>query len=375
MNNLAMKPQMESTTDATGCHLAAPIPSNEAQRLKALHAYGVLDSEAEQAFDDIARLAAVCCEVPIALISLVDRERQWFKARIGIDAPSTPREISFCAHAILQPEKVLVVQDARQDPRFANNPVVKSDPPIIFYAGAPLVAPTGEAIGTLCIADHKARDLSAMQLRMLAGLAAQAVTQLEMRRSLMLLEAAVESQTRYVDQLERQQEELLHESSTDPLTGLGNRRAFQDRLEQEYARARAGGGAVGLMILDVDFFKRYNDSFGHPAGDEVLRLLAGIMKSSCRGNDFAARIGGEEFAVVLPGTTRESAYVIAERLRRGVQRAVWPHRAVTVSVGVALSEAGTEPVSRLTERADVALYHSKRDGRNRVTMSDAAAAA
>jgi diguanylate cyclase (GGDEF)-like protein len=246
---------------------------------------------------------------------------------------------------------------------------VVGEPHIVFYAGAPMLAPTGEAIGTVCIADHRPRILSDTQLQILRSLAAQAITQLELRRSLMTLEATLESQTHYVDELERQQEELQEESSTDALTGLGNRRAFQERLDNELARARRGSSVVALVMLDVDFFKRYNDSFGHPAGDVVLRQLAEVMKRTCRSHDFPARVGGEEFAVILSDSTRESAFVIAERLRRHVQREVWPNRPVTVSVGVGIADAGASR-QELMERADAALYRSKRDGRNRVTLQD-----
>jgi diguanylate cyclase (GGDEF)-like protein len=203
---------------------------------------------------------------------------------------------------------------------------------------------------------------------MLAGLAAQAMTQMELRRSLMTLESAMDSQGRYVEQLERAHRDLEQECATDDLTGLGNRRSFQERLDTELTRGALNGAAVALVLLDVDFFKRYNDSYGHPAGDEVLRMLASLMRAACRAHDFAARVGGEEFALVLPGTTRESALVIAERLRRGVQRAVWPNRPVTISVGVALANPEGETSGSLAERADIALYQSKRDGRNRVTM-------
>lgn len=359
------------SADSTGCYLVAPLPTNETQRIKALHSYGVLDSAAEQVFDDLARIAALCCDVPIALISLVDRERQWFKAHIGLAATETPRSISFCAHAILKPDQVMVVSDARRDARFAGNPAVTGPPGIIFYAGAPLVTPTGEAIGTLCIADTRYRTLTDKQLEILRSLAAQAMAQLEMRRSIMLQEATLESQSRYLDQLERHQEELEQENATDPLTALGNRRAFQERLEAEMSRAKRNGTSVALLILDVDFFKRYNDSFGHPAGDGVLRQLAEVMKRSSRSHDFAARVGGEEFAVILPETARESAFVIAERLRRHVQRETWPNRPVTISIGVGIASAGVDTAQQLTERADVALYRSKRDGRNRVTIADA----
>jgi len=357
-------------SDTTGCHIAAPLPANEGQRLQALQAYGILDSASEQSFDDLARLAALCCQAPIALLSLVDRERQWFKAHIGIDSTGTHRDLSFCAHAILQPEQVMEVADARRDARFAGNALVTGEPHIVFYAGAPLRTPTGEALGTLCVVDHRPRELTGLQRRMLAGLAAQAMTQLELRRTVMTLEAALDSQARYVEQLERAHRELEQECATDDLTGLGNRRAFQERLDTELARGEVNGGVVALVLLDVDFFKRYNDSFGHPAGDEVLRVLATLIRQACRGCDFAARVGGEEFALILPGMTREGAQVIAERLRRSVQRAVWPHRQVTISAGVALAEPVGDSSGRLAERADVALYRAKRDGRNRVTMAE-----
>jgi diguanylate cyclase (GGDEF)-like protein len=361
---------MEQAPEITGCFMAAaPLPANEEKRIKALHAYGVLDSAAEQAFDDLARMAALVCDVPIALISLVDRERQWFKSHIGIDVSGSPRNISFCAHAILKPTDVMEVPDAREDPRFALNPLVTGDPHIVFYAGAPILTPTGDPIGTLCIVDYKPRKLTAMQSRVLQGLANQAVTQLELRRSLMVLEASVESQTRYVDQLEREREDLEQENATDSLTGLGNRRAFVERLDVELLRAGSAGTGLSLLYLDVDHFKRYNDSFGHPAGDDVLRQLAVVIKRACRGHDFAARIGGEEFAVVMPGTTRESAFVVAERMRRSVQQAVWLHRPITVSVGATLANARVDTAIQLMERADLALYASKRDGRNRVTMA------
>jgi diguanylate cyclase (GGDEF)-like protein len=369
MTNKASIAPILAAPENTGCFLVARLPSNEQQRLRALHSYGILDSAAEQAFDDLARIAALSCDMPIALISLVDKDRQWFKSHIGLDATQTHRDLSFCAHAILSPTEVMVVPDARLDERFAGHPAVVGEPHIIFYAGAPMVSPTGEAIGTVCIADHKPRILSDVQLQILRSLAAQAITQLEMRRSLMTLEATLDSQGEYVDQLERQQEELQEESSTDPLTGLGNRRAFQERLDSELGRARRGSSTVALMMLDVDFFKRYNDSFGHPAGDAVLRQLADVMKRTCRSHDFPARVGGEEFAVVLSDTTRESAFVIAERLRRHVQREVWLNRPVTISVGVALADEGTSR-EQLMERADGALYRSKRDGRNRVTLQD-----
>ncbi|MFT3842891.1 MAG: diguanylate cyclase [Myxococcaceae bacterium] len=157
-----------------------PVPPDEARRLETLRAYEVLDTGTERAFERITALAAALFEVPIALVSLIDEQRQWFKSAHGLAVPQTPRDISFCGHAIHHSEP-MVVTDARQDPRFADNPLVTGDPHIQFYAGAPLTAPNGQKIGTLCLIDRKPRALSAAQTQVLADLAALVVDELELR--------------------------------------------------------------------------------------------------------------------------------------------------------------------------------------------------
>ncbi len=179
-----------------------PLPSDEAARLETLRQYQVLDTPPEEGFDDLARLAAQICGSPIALVSLVDEHRQWFKARLGIEAQETPRDLAFCAHAILGKD-VMVVSDASHDPRFADNPLVTGEPHIRFYAGAPLIAPDSQALGTLCVVDREPHVLSPEQRDALQALARQAVSQLELRKKLRELASAIQERRQTLEEMDR----------------------------------------------------------------------------------------------------------------------------------------------------------------------------
>lgn len=337
----------------------APLPANETARLETLHASGLLDTLPEQAYDDITLLASQICQTPIAYMSLVDEKRQWFKSKVGLEANEIPREHSFCAHAMLEPQSLLIVPNAQVDSRFADNPAVVGELNVRFYAGAPLVTPEGHALGSLCVVDKAPRQLSESQLSALQALSRQVMAQFTLHQ-----------QARQMKALNAQLERL---SVRDELTGLHNRRAFNSALYRELGRAKRYSSPLSLVLLDVDRFKSYNDSFGHLAGDEVLRqvgqvLLAHLEKQS---GDMvvAARYGGEEFALILPDTLQQVALRIAEEVRLALQERSWPKRAITASLGVATTTLYLNSEDELIAAADAALYASKSAGRNRVTHS------
>ena len=354
----------------------AGMAAAEARRMASLHCYRILDTLPERAYDDIVRLASAICGTPIATVTLVDAERQWFKASVGLQEHETARDVAFCDHAIRQPEEIMVVNNATLDPRFADNPLVTGGPEIRFYAGMPLVNMDGEALGTVCVIDRIPRELTPEQYEGLRALGRQVVALLELRRLNLDMQRMVAerellhtSLLSYQRELEGQNEALSIQATHDHLTGLLNRGGLE-RLKSD---ARAGrvrfNGPYSVAVLDIDHFKRINDSFGHATGDGVLQTVAEEIRRGIRGGDVAARYGGEEFLVFLPDSPLDSAVAVVERIRSAIAGRADVPAPVTLSVGVAAGVVGKDAVEGVFQRADQALYRAKHLGRNRVEVS------
>lgn len=208
----------------------AELPKNENDRVEALNQYNILDSLPESDFDDITRIAAEICESPIALVSFIDSDRQWFKSHYGLDTTETPRTYSFCAHAILDPKEVLLVPDSSQDERFSGNPLATGKPHVVFYAGAPLVNPEGHPLGTLCVIDNKPKELSQQQIGALKALANQVVGQLELRKKVREMKALTEKLQKANEALNR----FAYSCSHDMKAPLANITMLTSMLQTEY---------------------------------------------------------------------------------------------------------------------------------------------
>jgi diguanylate cyclase (GGDEF)-like protein len=330
----------------------------EMERLQILEAYQILDSVGEKSYDDIARLAAFICGTPICLISFFDHDRQWIKAAY-CSAPLSeitgdiPRSFAFCDLTIRHEGAPLMVTDMSRDAQFADHPWVTGPAGLRFYATVPLTAPAGAVLGSLSVLGRSAHSLTAGETSALETLAHQVMELLEMRRTVIGLSVA--------------NARLGQQNLTDSLTSIPNRRAYDQKLMEEHSRAKRTGSPLSLLLLDIDLFKQYNDTFGHPAGDTALQSVARVLQASLRPYDFLARYGGEEFVIILPATDLSDAIVVAERVRGLVANSDFPHRKFTVSVGVARLN-GESDLKALVQSADNGLYRAKASGRNKVLV-------
>ncbi len=293
----------------------------------------------EASFDSITRLVQLTLEVPTVAITLIDRDTQYLKARQGIDVETVPRCHAVC-DIVVNSGEPLIIEDMQKDSRVADNPAVTGPLKLRAYAGAPLTTGTGLHLGALCLLDTKPRHFDARQIEILSGFAALVSDQLELRAL----------------------------ADKDFLTDTLNRRGFETVLHREMSRIARGRPAATLAMLDLDHFKRVNDTYGHHVGDMALKAVTALITTQLRNVDRLARMGGEEFALLLPDTRIDDGAVVVDRIRKAVadlRMDGFPELQLTVSVGIVdMTQADTDADAVMRD-ADTAVYIAKSKGRNR----------
>ncbi|HVE16270.1 MAG TPA: sensor domain-containing diguanylate cyclase [Chthoniobacterales bacterium] len=338
---------------------APDLPPNEEQRQKSLESLNILETAIEERFERVTRLASRLIGTPIATITMIDGDRQWFKSVQGLASTEGPRETSFCGHTILS-DGPFVIEDATKDERFADNPLVTGDPNIRFYAGCPVHAPDGQRVGSLCVIDREPRKLTPSQMEDLIDLAAMVDVEIKSKQLAI-------AQMRMNEELAAAKRAVL----VDPLTRLWNRAGGEEFLSRQHQVAVQKGEKFCIGMVDIDHFKKVNDTYGHAVGDEVLREVAKRILRSIRDEDFACRMGGEEFLIVIADPMASDALTVAGKVRETVRSAPVESGGqsvpVTLSIGLAYFDPAAlvkpEEVIRL---ADESLYRAKETGRDRI---------
>jgi len=338
------------------------IPGNEADRMHALKALHLLDTPMQENFERITRITQAIFNVPIVSFTLIDSDRQWFKSVQGLDICETSREVSFCGHVINQ-AALFIINDATKDPRFADNPLVTGEPFIRFYAGYPVHSADGFKIGSLCIIDTKPHDFTKAQLAPLKDMAAMLEAELK------ALDAR-KQQVETVEELERAKRQAL----VDGLTRLWNRSGIENIVRKQMHIAKESKENFAVALVDIDNFKAVNDTYGHNAGDAILRNVAKRLLRGYRATDSVGRWGGEEFLVVLNSADQENFFNAAERARNIISETpiIFENLEITITVTTGLTSFDwTRPceIIDLISEADQALYMGKHTGKNVVKIS------
>ncbi len=281
------------------------LPSNEPRRLAGLRALDLLDTPADERFDRITRIARALFKVPIALISLVDENRQWFKSRQGLTVCETSRDISFCGHAILE-NKVLWVEDARHDPRFHDNPLVTGQLGLRFYAGYPIRTTDGNCIGTLCIIDTSPRPFSAEHLSLLSDLGRLAARELESSPA-----DAVRVELAGKTPAERKQ-------FIDTVTGVWNREGMLEIMRVSLAECAGKKQPATILLVELDIIAKMSEQFDAAGHDKIVAEIAQVLRSSIQSHDTIGRTRGEQFAVLLRGLSIQSAAARVAEIKKNL---------------------------------------------------------
>ena len=312
------------------------FPANEAERLHALRTLEILDTSHEERFDRVTRMAKRMFGVEISLVSLIDEDRQWFKSKQGLDVSETPRDISFCGHAINQ-DGLFIIPNAIEDVRFCDNPLVTDAPNIRFYAGCPLKLRQGLNIGTLCLIDSKPKYLNEEDKQLLNDLGA-------------MIEQEIRS---------------IQLATLDELTLISNRRGFLTLAEHSQKVCQRKKIPMSVILFDLNKFKPINDNYGHHEGDFALKQFAEVMRSVFRESDVIGRLGGDEFVVMLTDVSDEQIAVTLDRFKTemdAMNKAINKPYLIESSAGVASFSYDTEQsLEEMIAEADAAMFEEKKD--------------
>jgi diguanylate cyclase (GGDEF)-like protein len=342
--------------------LTKTIASTATLKIANINSFDLFYTPIEERFERITRIARRALHAPVAAISLLNDDKQWFKSAAGWGISELPRDQAICKLTV-EANQIVMIGDTLADPRVAKLPIVTAAPRFRAYAGHPLIDDQGSCIGTFCVLDLKPREFAPVDRQALMDLAALVQREL-------LSDQLTNAHAALTSKLGMARREAL----MDPLTHLWNRRGASVLLKGAFASADQRGTPLALALLDLDNFKRINDTRGHQAGDEVLRRVASRLLSTVRGDDAICRLGGDEFLVMMADTDAAIATRVAERIRHAITDTPIPTRdgaiEVSVSVGCTVRQArDTTAVDALLERADQALMESKSAGRNRVRMT------
>lgn len=308
--------------------------ANEARRVDVLRSYNLLDTAAEDVFDRVTNIARNALNMPVSLITLIDKDRQWFKSKQGTEICETPRNVSFCSYAI-EETRPMIIEDLRKDSRFKNNPFVTSPPYLRFYCGIPLRAKEGYNLGTLCVLGAKARRLKPQELSILTDLARLTINEIETRQ--------------VVD--------------VDYLTGIAMRRILMRDGDKALLEAKKNSGNFGLIVFEIDYFKEIVSKCGFPAAETLLKETVAACSPLLRTQDVFARIADERFAVLLPeahmGQTQETASKIETTIK--TLRAACGNQQMTVScsIGATTYTPADLKFNMVYTRAEIAFYQAK----------------
>jgi diguanylate cyclase (GGDEF)-like protein len=334
---------------------------NEEQRLRELHALNILDTPIDEGFERITRVAKHLFDVPIAAISMIDERRQWFKSIQGADVVNVSLEASFCKYAILEND-VLVVKNALEDDRFKENPFVTGDSAIRFYAGYPIRSRAFN-VGSICIIDRKTRNFTNAQYACLKDLSSLVENEI-------IRQTLSQAQQKLIQALDKARMDSL----VDPLTRLWNRQGIHNILKYKMKDLKKDKTLFAIAMLDIDYFKKINDTYGHDMGDQALRGIAKCLLGNCREADSVGRWGGEEFLIIFDNTHIPNIAKFAERIRSTVESYIitgnnGEELNFTATIGLTVASAKVNlTIEQLISKADHALYEGKRSGRNKVVF-------